>query len=144
MSPNILSRTLRGSAVVATSTALLVAGSTSAWAHDCFNASRSDTGNTAAGTHSQAWFQGFIADFIAEDVANNAYTAEQGACLLGYWSTHGGPASVTFHIKGANGSDGLIGLNNPNTELYSNGTGIDHFEDAYGDLIEAAFGTCLG
>lgn len=51
---------------------------------------------------------------------------------------------MTFHIKGANGSEGLIGLNNPNTELYSNGAGIDHFEDAYGALVEAAFGTCLG
>jgi hypothetical protein len=36
-------------------TAVLIAGPASAFAHECFVASRSDQGNAMAGTHSNAW-----------------------------------------------------------------------------------------
>jgi hypothetical protein len=36
-------------------TAVLIAGPASAFAHECFVASRSDQGTAMAGTHSNAW-----------------------------------------------------------------------------------------
>ena len=54
---------------------MLVAGSgVGAWAHECFNASRSEQGNTSAGSHSQAWVTIAIADLIAGDVAGGLYS----------------------------------------------------------------------
>jgi hypothetical protein len=133
---------LRVAGVTAATAALTLTATSAAWAHDCFNASRSQTGSVAAGTHSQAWFNLVIADAIADDVANELYTAEQGVCALAYWNSHDGPASVSFHVKGANGSDGVIASKNPNAGLIDNGKGIDEFGAAYGPLIGAAFESC--
>jgi len=47
---------------------------------------------------------------------------------------------VTFHIKGANGSDGLPADKNPNSALLANGKGMDHFDDLCGPLIVETFG----
>jgi hypothetical protein len=133
---------VRAATVVAAAAALVTVSAGSAWAHDCFNASRSDTGNAAAGSHSQAWFTLAISDAVAEDVANGLYTEEQGVCVYQAWLDGGGPVSVTFHVKGANGSGGILAENNPNEGLLSNGRGIDHFSAAYADLIATAFSAC--
>ncbi len=48
----------------------------------------------------------------------------------------------TIHVKGANGSGGVLAGNNPNTWLMSNGKGVDHFFDAYCAAIATSFATC--
>lgn len=132
----------RVGAVVAGTAAFVMAGAGSAWAHDCFNASRSDTGNAAAGSHSQAWFTLVITDAIADDVANGLYSQAQGECIYAAWRAGGGPVSITFHVKGANGQDGVLAEHNPNDGLMTNGRGVDHFEEAYGGLIASSFAAC--
>ncbi|HEY2950773.1 MAG TPA: hypothetical protein VGJ53_20650 [Micromonosporaceae bacterium] len=132
----------RAAILVAGAAAFTVLGAGSAWAHECYNASRSDQGDTAAGTHSQAWFQLVISDAIAEDVANGLYTAEQGECIYAAWTAGGGPASFTIHVKGVNGQDGVLAEHNPNDGLVANGRGIDHLFDAYGELLVSSFLGC--
>jgi hypothetical protein len=133
---------VRAATVVAAAATFVTVGAGGAWAHDCYNASRSDTGDTAAGSHSQAWFTLTISDAVAEDVANGLYTEEQGDCVYQAWLAGGGPVSVTFHVKGANGTDGILAENNPNEGLLTDGHGIDHFSEAYGALIASAFTAC--
>ncbi len=133
---------LRGGAGAAMTAAFIAASAGGAWAHECFNASRSAQGNQAAGTHSQAWFQVDIAETIAEEVDDGLYDAETGACILDAWTAGGGPATVTVHVKGANGSDGVIGANNPHESKGSDGRGIDHFFDVYGDLFVDSYVGC--
>jgi len=55
---------------------------------------------------------------------------------------NGVPLQFTIHVKGANGSDGVLAGNNPNTWLMSNGKGVDHFFDVYGAGIGLSFATC--
>lgn len=132
----------RAATVVAGVAAVTLLGAGSAWAHECYNASRSDRGDAAAGTYSQAWFQLVIADAVAEDVANGLYTAEQGECIYAAWLDGGGPASVTLHVKGANGQGGVLAERNPNDGLMADGVGVDHLFDAYGDLLVSSFLGC--
>jgi hypothetical protein len=128
--------------LVAATAAFAMLGAGSAWAHECYNASRSEQGNTAAGAHSQAWFTLVIADAIAEDVANGLYTAEQGDCIYAAWTAGGGPASFTIHVKGVTGQDGVLAERNPNDGLVANGRGIDHVFDVYGELLASSFLGC--
>ncbi len=131
----------RAAVLVAGASAFTLLGAGSAWAHECYNTSRSEQGNTAA-ANSQAWFQLVIADAIAEDVANGLYTAEQGQCIYAAWTDGGGPASFTIHVKGVNGQGGVLAERNPNKGLMADGQGIDHVFDAYGDLLVASFLGC--
>ncbi|HET7799923.1 MAG TPA: hypothetical protein VFL38_05845, partial [Humibacillus xanthopallidus] len=94
---------------------VLVAGSgVGAWAHECFNASRSEQGNTMAGSRSQSWVTIAVADLIAEDVANGLYTEQDGACIYDAYAATGSPVTFTVKIKGANGTDGVLGASNKN------------------------------
>ena len=122
---------------------MLVAGSgVGAWAHECFNASRSEQGNASAGSHSQAWVTVAIADLIAGDVAGGLYSEEDGACIYEAYSATGSPLTFTLMVKGARGSDGVIGAKNKNEWLHSDGKGIDHLFDAYGGAIIGSFEAC--
>jgi hypothetical protein len=95
-----------------------------------------------AGSKSQAWFTLRIADAIADDVANGAYTAEDGECILAAYTASGAPLSFTIHVKGVTGQEGVIGLHNKHDDLHVDGKGIDHFFDAYGGAIFGAFESC--
>ena len=132
----------RSGAALALSAAIVTASGAGAFAHDCFNASRSAKGDAQAGTQSQAWVQINVADLIAEDVANDVYSAEDGQCILAAYTEAGGRLSASIHVKGATGQDGLIGLNNPHPEKASDGRGIDHFFESQFGIIIGAFETC--
>ena len=132
----------RSGAALALSAAIVTASGAGAFAHDCFNASRSAKGDAQAGTYSQAWVQINVADLIAEDVANDVYSAEDGQCILAAYTEAGGRLSASIHVKGATGQDGLIGLNNPHPEKASDGRGIDHFFESQFGIIIGAFETC--
>jgi hypothetical protein len=101
---------------------------TAASAHECFNASRSDQGNAMA-TNSQRWFA-----LTVEEIATFVPGIDQ-ACFIDYWTSHGGPASLTIR------ADKTIGEGSANPNL-GNGKGIDHAIDVYEGLLEAAVMAC--
>lgn len=123
---------------VALTGALLIGTGGGAWAHECFNASRSAQGNAMAGSNSNAWFTLVISDAIAGDVQSGAITPEQGDCIASWWAASGNPSSFTIHVAGKN----TLAENNPNKGLMSNGKGIDHLFDAYGEDIMTAYSSC--
>ena len=118
--------------------ALFVSTAGSAWAHECYNASRSEQGNAGA-SHSQVWFTFSVVDFAN---SGEEFPAEIADCFLEHWFAGGGPESFTVHVKGANGTDGVVAENAPADRL-GDGHGIDHIEDAYGDLFGSSVGACL-
>jgi hypothetical protein len=113
----------------------LVLGAGTASAHECFNASRSQQGNQAAGTHSQAWT-------TLDSLARSFLPAEQADCVLGELAAAGISTTTAVHVKGANGQDGVIAEHNPHDEKHGDGSGIDHLFDAYGPAFGAAFAAC--
>ena len=122
--------------------AMVVLAAGPAFAHECFNASRSDQGNTAAAAHSKAWapvsLHTILTVFIGVD-------ADVAACVEEHADEFGIPSSFVFGDKQAQGQGGVIAENNPNMSakgLSSNGKGIDHAEDAYGPALGAAIGFC--
>ena len=123
--------------VIPAAVTALVLGASAASAHECFNASRSQQGNEAAGTHSQAWI---YLDLAAE--LQGAGTPAQVDCLLAELGAAGVPMTLSLHVKGATGQDGVIAAHNPNEEHATDGRGIDHFFDAYGAAFGGAFETC--
>jgi len=119
----------RVAVVVAGAAAAVLLSGTAASAHECFIANRSDQGNTAA-THSSRWVALRVAD-----IANFTPPGTDHACFIAYWTSHGGPASLTVR------SDKTIGegSNNPNL---ANGKGLEHAVDVFGGLFAAAVTAC--
>ena len=115
--------------VVAGAAAAVLLSGTAASAHECFIASRSDQGNTSA-TNSASWVTVTVAD-----IANFTPPGTDHACFIEYWTSHGGPASLTVR------SDKTIGegSNNPNL---ADGRGLDHAADVFGGLLVAAVIAC--
>ncbi|GAA1061545.1 hypothetical protein GCM10009573_29720 [Agromyces bracchium] len=121
--------------------AITLGSGAAAYAHECYNANRSEKGNAGA-SNSQAWFTLNVTDALAGDVENGDITPEQADCIFDAYTAGGGPASFTILIKGANGQGGTIGANNPNDWHATDGQGIDHFFDAYGGLIFGSYAAC--
>lgn len=132
--------TSRLGASIAMTAALGLATATTAAAHECFNASRSDQGNAKAGANSKTWFTLVVADLIAGDVQSGLLTQEQGDCVLGAYRASGAPASFTLKVVG--GKDGLLAGGVTNPEILSDGHGIDHAFAAYGDAIFGSYAAC--
>jgi hypothetical protein len=132
----------RASAATAVAGVIVVLGSGTAWAHECFVANRSAQGNTAVGTHSAAW------NAVSLDTILTVFIgvpAEVAACVEALAPAAGVPSSFVFGGKQAQGQGGVIAENNPNFAakgLGSDGKGIDHAEDAYGPAIGALIGQC--
>lgn len=94
-------------------------------AHECFNASSSDKGNEAKGTHSKNWAyvpSAVIIDDVLHGEEGIGGTAEQQACFTdGALAAMG--TSVAIGVGPAKGTDYVIALRSPNT---ADGKGIDH------------------
>jgi hypothetical protein len=103
--------------------------STAASAHECFIASRSANGDAAA-LHSDRWFA-----LTVQEIATFTPPGTDQTCFINYWLSHGGPASLTVR------SDKTIGEGSANPNL-ANGKGLDHAEDVFGGLLEAASEAC--
>ena len=112
---------IRWGAGAALAGALVVGSGAGAFAHECFNASRSAQGNTSAG--------GFI-------------TQKQADCILEEYAATGAPSSFTVHVKGANGNDGTLASKNPNQYLKTNHKGVDTIFAAWGDEIFGSYAAC--
>ena len=119
---------------------LLVAGP--AAAHECFVANRSAQGNTSVAAHSAAWGEVSLDTILTQFIGVPQSVAD---CVEANAGQYGIPSSFVFGDKQAVGQGNVIAEHNPNMTakgLSSNGTGIDHAEDAYGPAIGAAIGAC--
>ncbi|WP_234660693.1 hypothetical protein [Agromyces marinus] len=117
-------------------TAALVLGSgAAAYAHECFNANRSDQGNAGA-SKSQTWLTVHVEELTF------GMPEEDASCVLDAYAATGAPSSFTIKIKGANGQGGTIGANNPHEGKAADGQGIDEIFAAYGAEIAGSFATC--
>lgn len=131
-----IARTLGRASILSGVLALTLA--TSAFAHDCYNASVSAQGALSKAEHSQTWV-------LAVDVRELIATGGSGffpagsfpvldACqqqaFLASWATTGMPLVFTTANGQAVGQEGVIAENNPNMSgsLGGNGQGIDHFD----------------
>jgi hypothetical protein len=128
----------RVGAGVALTAGLILGTGGGAWAHECFNASRSAQGNAMAGSNSNAWLTLVIDEAIQGDADSDVITQAQADCIKAWWAESGNPSSFTIHVAGKN----TLAENNPNDGLKANGKGIDHLFDAYGADIFAAYGSC--
>lgn len=122
--------------------ALVLGTGAAAYAHECYNPSRSEKGNASAGANSQAWFTLVVEDAVQGDVETGFITQEQADCIKAAYAATGAPSSFTVMVKGAVGQDGVIAANNPNDGLATNGKGIDHAFAAYGEQIFGSYAAC--
>lgn len=139
---NIRRHALRGIGTVAAAAALTMTAGGSAWARECYNASRSAQGNAAVGAHSAAWevvtLHRILTEFIGlpEPVAT---------CVEAKAPAAGVPDSFVFGTKQAQGQEGVIAEHNPNMAgagLATDGKGIDHAAEVYGPIIFGLVGEC--
>jgi len=147
-----LRKTMMGAVGVSAAVALMAAP---AFAHECYNASRSDTGNVQIGAHSPSF------DTLAE-VAMGFFSAPApdglGLCPAGAQYLLGQLAAAA--AEPGSGIDmtwvtsnrtvqagGLDNATNPRAKQnLSNGTGIDHLAEnaAIGAVIGANIGAAIG
>jgi hypothetical protein len=104
-------------------------------AHECIVVNRSDTGNAKAAENSDRWVQ-LNLTYLYERTANfgfPALTAAQVTYATDLAVSQGVPYTFTWR------SDKLIPQGNGFThELATNGKGIDHFFEVYGERIIGA------
>ena len=120
---------------VALAAAGVLATGAAAYAHECFNPSRSDKGNEGA-SNSQAWFTVYVEELTF------GLSEEDATCVLEAYAATGAPSSFTIHVKGVNGQDGVIAGNNPHPEKAGDGKGIDEVFAAYGAEIFGSLELC--
>jgi hypothetical protein len=125
-------------ATVGLTAALVLGSGAAAFAHECYNPSRSDQGDAAAGSNSQAWYT-----LVLVDLEAGLITQEQADCVVATYAETGAPWTFTVMVKGAVGQDGVIAEHNPNGYLATDGKGIDHAFDAYGDEIFGSYAACV-
>ncbi|MFE5670022.1 hypothetical protein ACFQ58_00290 [Agromyces sp. NPDC056523] len=133
----MFSRTLTniGAGVALAAIGVLGTGA-AAYAHECFNTNRSEQGNAGA-SNSQAWFT------VHFEELTFGLPAADAECVLDAYASTGAPMSFTIKVKGANGSGGVIGANNPNQATKAaDGKGIDEIFAAHGADIVGSFATC--
>ena len=128
-------------------TALVAVTASATFAHECYNASRSDKGNAGA-THSANWSTESVAElltiihFFGIPGVDQALSAEQAEVAFEAALEMGVPAEVTIfvgkHTIGANGAAFTEG------GKASDGKGIDHFFLAHGEALIGAYFIGLG
>jgi hypothetical protein len=116
----------RGITLVATTTALLILSATGASAHECYNASRSATGNAHAVNGQALVSYDELLDLLCPD----------GAAIV--------EAAVTANAFDTDGilvnSNALMGAGKQATD----GHAIDYLPGWFSESIGTAFGTCFG
>ncbi|MCD2443497.1 hypothetical protein LQ757_14545 [Agromyces sp. SYSU K20354] len=107
-----------------------------AYAHECYNANRSEKGNAGA-SNSESWLTVHFAELTA------GLPEADAECVNDAYAATGAPTSFTIKIKGANGQGGTLGANNPNVETKAaDGKGIDQIFAAHGADIAGSFEAC--
>jgi len=132
----MISRTMTNiGAGIGLAAALTLGSGMAAYAHECYNANRSEKGNAGA-SKSQAWFTVYF-----EELTMGLDPAD-AECVTDAYASTGAPMSFTIHVKGANGQDGVVAGNNPNEGKSSDGKGIDEIFAAHGADLFFAFDSC--
>jgi len=126
---------------LAATLALLIATAGAASAHECFVANRSDQGNTAVGQHSAAWEELSLEFVVTVFLGQTQQVAD---CVVAAAPDAGVPTTFLIGGKQAVGTGGVIMENNPNTDLVTDGRGIDHAEDVYVAAIIGLVLACGG
>ena len=120
---------------------LLVVAASSAFAHECYNASRSEQGNTGA-QHSDNWFNltiEFVFTGILPEESGIELTPDQLAWALDQADAAGIPSGWVIRIDKTLGFNGKGELT-PGFSLHdADGRGIDHAVAAYGDQLFGIF-----
>jgi methionine-rich copper-binding protein CopC len=120
---------------------LLVVAASSAFAHECYNASRSEQGNTGA-QHSDNWFNltiEFVFTGILPAESGIELTPDQLAWALDQADAAGIPSSWVIRIDKTLGFNGKGELA-PGFAMHdADGRGIDHAVAAYGDQLFGIF-----
>lgn len=118
--------------LVGTTLTILALTASSALAHYCYNASRSDRGNEAAGAHSTVFVTvGELIDMLPEFTG----LCPDGVEYLHAWAAEEGLADRLVHTRAvmAGGAEG--------STVSLDGQGVDHLPDG---ALGAAFGECTG
>ena len=138
-------------------TVIALTVTSSAFAFDCMRVSSSTTGLQQSAGNSGMWlyfdmtdggngvaqildFFGLPTDQTTVACFQAAYdaAAADNSTLPKYFALGTGVAG------GDHNGPGVIAHNNPNDNVLSNGTGIDHFDDTVLPVFEAAAPSCLG
>jgi hypothetical protein len=132
--------------------ALTVASS--AFAFDCMRVSSSPQGLQQAASHSGNWLYFDMTDGgngVAQIVDFFGLPSATVSCFQAAYDAAARANSALplyfalgIGVAGGNASGpGVLAHNNPNSNVLSNGTGIDHFDDTVLPVFLAALPTCL-
>ncbi|HET9344997.1 MAG TPA: hypothetical protein VFO05_04775 [Candidatus Limnocylindrales bacterium] len=120
---------------------ILAAGASTAFAHECYNASRSAQGNTGA-QHSDNWFNlslEFVFTVILPEETGTELTPDQLAWALDQADAAGIPSGFVIRVDKTLGFNGQGELT-PGFDMHAaDGKGIDHAVAAYGDQLFGIF-----
>ena len=125
---------------------LVVGSSSAAFAHHCFNASRSAQGDAGA-AQSNGWFTLTLADLFADAVENSdefglpPAQLSQVPAMVAAAEADGVPESFTIlaHSTAASGT-----LKKDGAKQVADGRGIDFFDNAYIDQLIGAYLSVAG
>ena len=120
---------------------ILAVGASSAFAHECYNASRSEQGDAGA-QHSDNWFNltlEFVFTVILPEETGIELTPEQLAWALDQAEAAGIPSGFVIRVDKTLGFNGKGELT-PGFDMHAaDGKGIDHAVAAYGEDIFGIF-----
>ena len=125
---------------------VVVGSSSAAFAHHCYNASRSEAGNAGA-AQSNGWFTLTLTDLFADAVANSEEFGlppaqlSQVPAMVAAAEADGVPSSFTIlaHSTAANGT-----LKKEGAKQVADGKGIDFFDNAYIEQLIGAYLSVAG
>ncbi|MGR0320954.1 hypothetical protein [Agromyces sp. ZXT2-3] len=115
--------------------AITLGSGAAAYAHECYNANRSEKGSAGA-NKSEVWLTVYFEELTFE------LDAEDAACVTAAYASIGAPMSFTIMTGGAVGQGGVIASNNPHHEKAADGKGIDEIFAAHGADLFYAFDSC--
>ena len=126
----ILARSILAGTLIAT------LGAGTALGHECFIASRSDTGTVMAGTHSRTWlYVGSLPDlfgFVAEDPSIPALSDDQLAWAVEAASAAGLPNEFSIFVGRRTIAEGTPAME----QHAANGRGVDHIMDWFPAIMD--------
>jgi hypothetical protein len=127
-------RILASSILAGTLIATLGAGTV--LGHECFIASRSDTGTVTAGTHSRAWlYVGSLPDlfgFVGENPGAPVLSDDQLAWAVEEASAAGLPNEFSIFVGTHTIAEGTPAM----VKHAADGKGVDHIEDWFPTIID--------
>lgn len=126
----ILARSILAGTLIAT------LGAGTALGHECFIASRSDTGTVAAGTHSRAWlYVGSLPDlfgFVAEDPGIPALSPSQLDWAVAQAHDAGLPNEFSIFVGKHTIAEGTPAMD----KHAADGKGVDHITDWFPTIMD--------